>query len=75
MVTALLVLASTEGEETSKTAFYVAGLALVAWALIVSALGIVSEERFKGSTGPRNAVCLISAVLAAAAMATAVITG
>jgi hypothetical protein len=38
MVHALLVLAA--GESHSKTAFYVAGAALVAWGVLVAAFGL-----------------------------------
>ena len=60
-------------EETSKTAFYVAGLALTAWAVIVAFLGITRHDFPPGRSG-RNAVMAISAVLVAAAMTAAVVT-
>jgi hypothetical protein len=74
MVTALLVLAAVE-EHKSKTAFYVAGGVLVAFALVMSALGTRGAETFPPSKGARTGVCLLAAVLVAATMATAVITG
>jgi hypothetical protein len=74
MATALLVLAAAE-EHVDKTPFYVAGGLLVAFALVVSALGLRGVETFPASKGARSAVCLIAAVLVAAAMAAAVITG
>jgi hypothetical protein len=71
-MTALLMLAAEQAEKT-KTAFYVAGGALAAWALIVSFLGI-TRATFPGGSGGRAGVITISVVLMAAAMATAVIT-
>jgi hypothetical protein len=74
MVTALLVLASAE-EATSKTPFYLAGGALVAFALLVSAIGIARAETFPPSGGARAGVITLGGLLVVAAMATAVITG
>jgi hypothetical protein len=71
---ALLVLASDAAEETSKTAFYVAGGALAAWAVILSAVGL-SRPEFPGSDGASRGVMAISAVLVIGAMAAAVVTG
>jgi len=70
---ALLVLAS-EGAEPSKTAFYVAGGALAAWAVILSAIGL-SRPEFPGSDGAARGVMAISAILVIAAAAAAVATG
>lgn len=67
---ALLVLAS---EESSKTAFYVAGGALATWAVILSAIGLTRPD-FPGSDGASRGVMAISAVLVIAAMAAAVVT-
>ena len=71
----LLATAAEHGEETSKTPFYVAGIALTAFAVIVSAIGIRAHGQWPGSTGTARAVCAVCAVLVAATMATAVITG
>jgi hypothetical protein len=68
---ALLVMAA---EETSKTAFYLAGGALAAWAVILSAVGL-SRPEFPGSVAATRGVMAISAVLVIAAMAAAVVTG
>jgi plastocyanin len=60
--------------EKSKTAFYIAGGVLVAWALIVS-LGLgLRRPDFPGSLTGQRIVGTISAVLVLAAVATAVIT-
>jgi hypothetical protein len=71
---ALLVLAAAE-EHASKTPFYVAGAVLVAFALVISAVGIRGAETFPSSQGARTGVCLAALVLVVAAMAAAVITG
>ncbi|MEO6496194.1 MAG: hypothetical protein ABIO51_01795 [Solirubrobacteraceae bacterium] len=70
---ALLVLAA-EAAEPSKTAFYVAGGALAAWAVILSAIGL-SRPEFPGSEGAARGVMAISAILVIAAAAAAVATG
>jgi hypothetical protein len=71
----LLLTAAEHGEETSKTPFYVAGLALTAFAVIVSAIGIRSHGKWPSSPGTARAVMALCALLVAATMATAVITG
>jgi hypothetical protein len=71
---ALLVLAAEAAEETSKTAFYLAGGALAAWAVILAAVGLTRPE-FPGSDGAARGVMAISTVLVIAAMAAAVATG
>jgi hypothetical protein len=73
MVHALLVLAAAEQSETSKVAFYVAGGLLAAWAVVLSFVGLRSPD-FPGSTAATRGVMTVSAVLALAAVATAVIT-
>jgi hypothetical protein len=75
MATALLILAAVEEHKPDKTAFYVAGGALVLFALAISAVGVRGGETFPSSKGARTAVCALAAVLVAATMATAVITG
>ena len=66
---------AAEHEETSKTPFYVAGIALTVFAVIVSAIGIRAHGHWPGSPGTARAVMGVCAVLVAATMATAVITG
>ena len=60
-------------EEPSKTAFYVAGIALACWAVIVAFVGITQPDFPKNPAG-RAGVIALTATLVAAAMATAVIT-
>ena len=61
-------------EEHSQTAFYVAGLVLVIFALGVSALGIRRPQTFPDSAGGRAALIGVCAVLVAVAMVTSVLT-
>jgi hypothetical protein len=62
-------------EETSKTAYYVAGSALAAFAVIISAIGIRRHETFPPSRGAVGVVIALAALLVAATMAAAVLTG
>jgi hypothetical protein len=73
MLHALLVLAQAEAAEPSKTIYYIAGGALALWAVVLSFVGLRSPE-FPGDSRAARGVMALSAVLAAAAMATAVIT-
>lgn len=56
----------------SKTAFYVAGGALACWAVLIGAIGITSPS-FPRGAGAARGVMLVSGLLMACAMATAVI--
>jgi plastocyanin len=74
MHAAALHLVPIVGAEKSKVPFYIAGGALVAWALIVS-LGLgLRRPDFPGGPGGERIVIAISVVLVLAAAATAVIT-
>ncbi len=59
------------GSFRAVTGFYIAGGILAAWALIVSALGVMRED-FPGSDGAARLVGLISVVLVIAAIGTAI---
>jgi hypothetical protein len=72
MVHALLVLAAEKAEH-SKTAFYLCGGLLAAWAVVLGFIGLRSPD-FPGSATAARGVMAISGVLMLAAMATAVIT-
>jgi plastocyanin len=62
------------GAEKSKTAFYIAGGLLVAWAVIVSAgLGLRNDD-FPGNESGQRAVIGLTVLLVIATAATAVIT-
>ena len=60
--------------EPSKVPWFIAGGAAAAWAVIVSAIGLRNPE-FPGNEGGARVVMLISFVLVAAAMTSAVATG
>jgi hypothetical protein len=70
-----LLLTAAGEEETSKTAFYVSGIALTVFAVIVSALGIRSHGHWPSSRGAARTVMGLAALLVALTMASAVITG
>jgi hypothetical protein len=72
MVHALLVLAAEEAEP-SKTAFYLCGGVLAAWAVVLGFLGLRTPEFPGGERGARG-VMGISAVLVLATMTAAVLT-
>jgi hypothetical protein len=72
---AVLLLAAEEAAEPSKTPFYVLASALVAFALILSAIGTARHETFPPSRGVSTAIILVGALLVAGTMVTAVITG
>ena len=70
-----IIFASTEGEESSKTLFYVAGAALAVFAVIISVIGIRSIDSFPSSKGQARGVIGLAALLVVAAAASAIITG
>jgi len=72
MVHALLVLAAEEAEP-SKTAFYLCGGVLAAWAVVLGFLGLRSPEFPGGERGARG-VMGISSVLVVATITAAVLT-
>jgi hypothetical protein len=74
VLTALITFAAEEGAEPSKTLFYICGGLLVAWAVVVSALGIRAHETFPPTRSAARGVMTISIVLVLLAMASAVIT-
>ena len=72
----LLLAAAEHAEhaEPSKTAFYIAGIALAAWAVILSAYGL-SKPDFPAGAAAARGVMAISVLLVAAAAIAAVATG
>jgi hypothetical protein len=60
-------------EEGSKAAFYIAAGVLAGWAVLVGALGVL-RPAFPNGAGGARAVMLVSGVLMAATMASAVLT-
>ena len=75
MLLAILTLAAETAEhaEPSKTAFYVAGGVLAAWAVVLSAIGLTQPD-FPTSQGAARGVMAISSVLVLLAMVTAITT-
>jgi hypothetical protein len=59
--------------EPSRTAFYIAGAVLAAWAVVLSTIGLTRPSFPYGAAGQR-AVIGISLILAALAIAMAIIT-
>jgi len=53
------------------TGFYIAGIALAAWALVVTAVGVMRED-FPGSPGATRLVGAISVLLVVAAIGSAI---
>jgi hypothetical protein len=68
-VLSLLVAAS----EPSKVPIYIAGAALTAWAVILSAIGL-TRPSFPFNAGGQRVVMAISVLLAALAVAMAIVT-
>jgi hypothetical protein len=71
----LAALTTFAAEEASKTPYYIAGGALAAFAVIISAIGISRHETFPGSKRAMTGVMLLAGVLVVATMASAVLTG
>jgi hypothetical protein len=74
-LTSLLATAAEGEEESSKTLFYVAGIALTVFALVIAAIGIRGHENFPPSRGAARAVMALAVLLVAFTMASAVLTG
>jgi hypothetical protein len=71
----LLAVAAEGEEEPSKTAYYIAGISLTVFALVVAAIGIRGHDRFPPSRGAARAVMALAVLLVACTMASAVLTG
>ena len=74
MLHALTLIAAAEGEESSKTLFYIAGGLLAVFAVLLSALGLSRIGSFPASQGQARGVIGLAGVLVLAAMAAAIIT-
>jgi hypothetical protein len=72
--TLTLVLASAEGEESSKALFYVAGGLLAVFAVAISVVGIGRIGSFPSGRRQTRGVIGLAALLVLAAMASAIIT-
>jgi hypothetical protein len=75
MLHAFLLLAAEVAEEaeTSKTPFYVAGGVFAIWAVLLGVIGLRRPD-FPGKPSAARGVMAISALLAVASMATAMLT-
>jgi hypothetical protein len=73
MLTLLAAVVGHSADPGSKTAFYIAGGAFVCWAVLIGVIGVTRPAFPRGAGGAR-AVMLVSGLLMACAMATAVIT-
>jgi hypothetical protein len=72
---ATLLAAVEEEAEPSKTAYYVSGVVLASFAVIISAIGIRRHQTFPPGKGAARAVMGLAVLLVAATMASAVLTG
>ena len=70
-----LVFAATEGEESSKSLFYLAGGLLAVFAVVISVIGIKGIHSFPKSKGQARGVIGLAAVLVLFAAASAIVTG
>jgi hypothetical protein len=70
----LLLQAAEEAAEPSKTAFYIHASCLVAFALILGAVGAARHETFPPTQGVQRAIILVGVLLVAGTMFSAVIT-
>ena len=71
----LATLITFAAEESSKTAYYICGGVLAAFAVIISAIGTRGHDSFPGSQGAYRGVIGLAIVLVLATMASAVLTG
>ena len=70
----LLLQAAEEAAEPSKTPFYILASCLVAFALILSAVGTARHETFPPTKGSQRAIIGVGVLLVAGTMFCAVIT-
>ena len=69
MLHALVLAVAEEAAEPSKTAFYVAGGALAAWAVLLGAAGLARAELPGNQTGERGIIGITSMLVAATLIA------
>ena len=76
MLSAIVLFAveAASEEESSKTAFYIAGGLLSVWAVLVSAAGIKRHADWPGSKGARSGLISVSVLLVAATVAASILT-
>jgi len=68
MSLATFLITATEGSPSTEIPFFVIGAVFAAWALLVGGLG-TAKATFPGSKGATAAICGVSVLLAATAMA------
>ena len=68
-----IVLAATEGAESSKSAFYFAGGLLAVWAVVLGAAGL-SRADLPGNATAERGIIGITALLMVATLAAAILT-
>jgi hypothetical protein len=66
---------TSEKAEPDKTAFYIAAGLAVVWALSLFAIGMRKDGEWPGDQGTARVIMIISALLVAATMISAVATG
>jgi len=66
--------AAHEGE-SSHMLFYVLGIALALWGVVIAVIGIRARTAFAASAGPRNVIMLVTTLLVVATCGSAAITG
>jgi hypothetical protein len=69
-----IVFAAAEGEESSKTLFYLAGGLLAIFAVVIAAIGTKRIGTFPSSRGQARGVIGLAALLVVFAMAAAIVT-
>ncbi|MEZ0293325.1 MAG: hypothetical protein ACAH82_12330 [Solirubrobacteraceae bacterium] len=69
----LVYAAEVVEEEPSKTFFYIMGIALACWAVLLFAIGMRSTA-FPGSAGAQRGVIAVSVLLVAATMTASIVT-
>jgi hypothetical protein len=73
MLYAIVLAVAEEGAEPSKTAFYVTGGALAAWAVLLGVAGLARAE-LPGSQAGERGIIGVTALLVAATLVTAITT-
>jgi hypothetical protein len=70
----ITVFAATEGHESSKAFFYIAGAVLAIFAVVISLVGISRIDSVPSSKGQTRGVIGLTALLVVLAMAGAIVT-
>jgi hypothetical protein len=73
MLYAIVLAAAEEAAEPSKTAFYIAGALLAAWAVLLGASGL-SRAELPGNQSAERGIIGVTVLLVAATISAAVLT-